>query len=47
MKTNKNQYLIYLCTAKQRIPCTKEQFDDYYRYIKESDLKNKPAWLMG
>lgn len=33
MKTNDNHYYIYLRAAKQRIPCTKEQFDDYYRDI--------------
>ena len=33
MKTNDNQYYIYLRATKQRIPCTKEQFDDYYRDI--------------
>lgn len=33
MKTNDNQYYIYLRATMQRIPCTKEQFDDYYRDI--------------
>ena len=33
MKTNDNQYYIYLRATKQRIHCTKEQFDDYYRDI--------------
>ena len=33
MKTNDNQYYIDLRATQQRIPCTKEQFDDYYRDI--------------
>lgn len=33
MKTNANQYYIYLRNTNQRISCTKEQFDDYYRDI--------------
>lgn len=33
MQTNDNQYYIYLRATKQRIPCAKEQFDDYYRDI--------------
>lgn len=33
MKTNDNQYYIYLRSSKQRVAVTKEQFDDYYRDI--------------
>ena len=33
MQTNDNQYSIYLRSTKQRVPCTKQQFDDYYREI--------------
>lgn len=33
MKTNDNQYYIYLRATKQRIPCTKEEFDNYYHDI--------------
>lgn len=33
MKANDNQYYIYLRTTNQQIPCTKEQFNDYYRDI--------------
>lgn len=33
MKTNDNQYRIYIRSTKQWVPCTKEQFDDYYRDI--------------
>lgn len=33
MKTNDNQNRIYIRSAKQWIPCTKEQFDNYYRDI--------------
>lgn len=33
MKTNDNQYHIYLRSSNQRVAVTKEQFDDYYRDI--------------
>lgn len=33
MKTNDKQYRIYIRSTKQWVPCTKEQFDDYYRDI--------------
>ena len=33
MTTNDNQYYIYLRSTKERIPCTKEEFDNYYRDI--------------
>lgn len=33
MKTNDNEYRIYIRSTKQFVPCTKEQFDDYYRDI--------------
>lgn len=33
MKTNDNQNRIYIRATKQWVPCTKEQFDDYYRDI--------------
>ena len=33
MTTNDNQYHIYLRSTKERIPCTKEEFDNYYRDI--------------
>ena len=33
MTTNENQYYIYLRSTKERIPCTKEEFDNYYRDI--------------
>ncbi len=33
MKTQDKQYYIYLRATKQKVPCTKKQFDDYYRDI--------------
>ena len=33
MSNQDNQYSIYLRSTKQRITCTKQQFDDYYREI--------------
>ena len=33
MTNQDNQYSIYLRSTKQRITCTKQQFDDYYREI--------------
>lgn len=33
MKTNDNQHYIYLRSTRERIPCTKEEFDNYYRDI--------------
>jgi len=33
MKTNDKEYRIYIRSTKQWVPCTKEQFDDYYRDI--------------
>ena len=33
MTTNDNQYYIYLRSTKEHIPCTKEEFDNYYRDI--------------
>ena len=33
MKTNDKQYYIYLRSTRERIPCTKEEFDNYYRDI--------------
>lgn len=36
MSNNDKQYTIYLRSAepgKRRVPCTKQQFDDYYRDI--------------
>lgn len=33
MKNNDKQYTIYFRSTKERIPVTKQQFDDYYRGI--------------
>ena len=33
MTNQDKQYYIYIRSTKQRVPCTKEQFDDYYRDI--------------
>jgi len=33
MKNNENQYYIYVRSIKERVPVTKEEFDDYYRDI--------------
>ena len=33
MKSNDNQYSIYIRSAGISVPCNKEQFDDYYRDI--------------
>ena len=33
MTINDNQYHIYLRSTKERIPCTKEEFDNYYHDI--------------
>ena len=33
MTTNENQYHIYLRSTNERVPCTKEEFDNYYRDI--------------
>jgi len=33
MSNNENQYYIYLRSTKERIPCTKEEFELYYRDI--------------
>ncbi len=33
MKNNDNKYTIYLRSANLSVPCTKQQFDDYYRDI--------------
>lgn len=33
MQTNGKQYYIYLRSTKERIPCTKEEFDNYYHDI--------------
>ena len=33
MKNNDNQYYIYICSTKERVPVTKEEFDNYYRDI--------------
>lgn len=33
MTTNENQYYIYLRSTKERVPCTKEEFDAYYHDI--------------
>ena len=33
MKTNDNQHYIYLRSTRERIPCTKEEFDTYYHDI--------------
>lgn len=33
MQTNDNQYFIYVRSTNQRIACTKQQFEDYYRDI--------------
>lgn len=33
MTNKEKQYYIYLRSTKQRVPCTKKQFDDYYRDI--------------
>ena len=33
MKTNEKQYYIYIRSLKERVPVTKEEFDNYYRDI--------------
>ena len=33
MSSNDKQYYIYLRSTKERVPCTKEEFDNYYRDI--------------
>lgn len=33
MQNNDKQYYIYLRSTRERIPCTKEEFDNYYRDI--------------
>ena len=33
MKCNNNQYYIYLRSTRERIPCTEQEFHDYYRDI--------------
>jgi len=33
MTNNENQYTIYIRSTKESIPCTKEEFDNYYRDI--------------
>lgn len=33
MQTNEKQYYIYLRSTRERVPCTKEEFDNYYRDI--------------
>ena len=33
MKTNDNQHYIYLRSTRERIPCTEQEFHDYYRDI--------------
>ena len=33
MQSNDKQYYIYLRSSRERIPCTKEEFDAYYRDI--------------
>lgn len=33
MKNNDNQYYIYIRSTKERIPCTEEEFHNYYRDI--------------
>lgn len=33
MKTNVNQHYIYLRSTRERIPCTEQEFHDYYRDI--------------
>lgn len=33
MSTNEKQYYIYVRSLKERIPVTKEEFDNYYRGI--------------
>lgn len=33
MKNNDNQYYIYIRSTKERVPVTKEEFDNYYRDI--------------
>lgn len=33
MNNNENQYYIYIRGMKERIPVTKQKFDDYYRDI--------------
>ena len=33
MKTNDKQYYIYLRATKERVPCTEEEFRNYYRDI--------------
>ena len=33
MKNNDNQYYIYIRSTKDRIPCTEEEFHNYYRDI--------------
>ena len=42
MTTNDNhQYYIYLRSTKERIPCTKEEFDNYYRDIHAFRMKQQ------
>lgn len=33
MKNQEKQYYIYLRSTRERVPCTKEEFDNYYRDI--------------
>ena len=33
MKNNDNQYYIYIRSTKERLPCTEEEFHNYYRDI--------------
>ena len=35
MKTNDKQYYIYLRSIGERVFCAKEEFDNYYRDIKD------------
>lgn len=42
MKTNDNQYYIYLRSTRERIPCTEQEFHDYYR-----DIDRRPCFSAG
>ena len=39
MKTNDKQYFIYIRSTRERIPVTKEDFDNYYRDISAFRMK--------
>ena len=39
MKNNENQYYIYIRSTRERVPVTKEEFDNYYRDISAYRMK--------